>query len=695
MLLLTDGTVMVEAGDRVHWMRLTPDAHGSYVNGSWQSLPQSVMGTPRLYFASQVLPSGKVWVLGGEYSGIGLAQNVTGSGEVFDPATNRWAPIAPFPSQPDCVRVSQFNAVVTAASPVISNIDAPEDWQPGWLVLGPGIPAGAVIVKVDSLNQIEISRNATGSGGTSLLFATVTSGNLTSGSNAIEGIPSTAGYQTDWGISGPGIPAGSTVVSIDSPTSLRISQNATATTTSSAFLLTVARRPANCFGDDPSILMPGGKVLTGDLSNASTFLYDVATNSWVQGPNKAYNDPSDEEGWARIADGSLITYDIFQSIRTGKGYAERYDPVSNRWTGISPSDGSAKGALPLLSSVADGAEMGPLVRLYDDRVLALGANGHTALYTPGTNTWAPGPDMVGTLGGLPFLFGADDAPAAVLPNGHVMFAADAGNALILTGTLTAGSAAVIGIPSTAQLQPGWGVAGPGIPSGTTIVTIDSASQVTLSQAATQNQSNEPIQFGMLFGYPTQLFDFDPAANAISPVSPSLPDPLLNFIGAFVTRMLMLPTGQMLLSDSSAQLWIYTPDGAADERLRPQISSVSAAGYGIFQLRGTQLTGQSAGSAYGDDVQSDENYPIVRFTDATGLTYYARTSQWSYIGVGGGTTPQTVEFAINPQMPAGTYLLTVSAAGLSSDPVMAVVNPFWNTFEITGRRSRLARVRGLP
>jgi hypothetical protein len=389
----------------------------------------------------------------------------------------------------------------------------------------------------------------------------------------------------------------------------------------------------------------------------------------------------------------LITYDIVQSIRTGKGYAERYDPVSNRWTGISPSDGTANGTLPVLSSLAVGEEMGPLVRLYDDRVLALGANGHTAIYKPGTNTWAAGPDTVGLLGGQPFLFGADDAPAAVLPNGHVLFAADAGNGLASTGTLAAGSPAVTGIPSTAQLQIGWAVIGAGVPGGTVIRSVDSGSQVTLSQNATQTLSNAPIQFGSIFSPPTRIFDFDPAANAVAPVSPAIPDLLLNVRSSFMTRMLMLPTGQMLLSDSSTQLWIYTPDGATHRDLRPQISSVAAAGYGVFQLTGTQLSGQSAGSAYGDDVQSDENCPIVRFADAAGLTYYARTSGWSYIGVGGGAAPQTVEFALNPQMPPGTYLMTVSAAGLSSEPVEAVVNPYWNTIELMGRLSRNSKVRG--
>ena len=64
MMLLTDGTVMVEENDIIHWMRLTPDAQGNYINGDWTTNPISAMSTPRLYFASQVLPSGKGLGLG-------------------------------------------------------------------------------------------------------------------------------------------------------------------------------------------------------------------------------------------------------------------------------------------------------------------------------------------------------------------------------------------------------------------------------------------------------------------------------------------------------------------------------------------------------------------------------------------------------------------------------------------------------
>jgi hypothetical protein len=198
----------------------------------------------------------------------------------------------------------------------------------------------------------------------------------------------------------------------------------------------------------------------------------------------------------------------------------------------------------------------------------------TALYTPGTNTWAAGPDITGTLNGIPSPFGADDAPAAILPNGHVIFAADAGaSQFTSSGDITTGSKIIVNIPSTAILQVGWGVSGTGIPSGSTITSVDSASQIHISQNATATAVGVAIKFGGTFTRPTQLFDFNPGTNAISPVSPAIPDTNLNNDAVFIMRMLVLPTGQMLFSDSSNQVWAYTPDGTPSPALRPVINGI--------------------------------------------------------------------------------------------------------------------------
>jgi hypothetical protein len=87
MLLLTDGRVMAKtsyggASYGNTWDILTPDATGSYINGTWTS--SSPMFDTRLYFSTQILKNGNVYVAGGEY-GTGK-----GSSEIYNPYSDIW-----------------------------------------------------------------------------------------------------------------------------------------------------------------------------------------------------------------------------------------------------------------------------------------------------------------------------------------------------------------------------------------------------------------------------------------------------------------------------------------------------------------------------------------------------------------------------------------------------------------------------
>jgi hypothetical protein len=262
-----------------------------------------------------------------------------------------------------------------------------------------------------------------------------------------------------------------------------------------------------------------------------------------------------------------------------------------------------------------------------------------------------------------------------MPNGHVLFTADAGpSSFTSSGDTTAGSNVITAIPSTAILQVGWAVNGVGVPSGSTIVTVDSPSQIHISRAATATNTAEALTFGGTFSNPTQVFEFDPVANAISPVAPSLDDPSLSFKPSFVTRMLVLPTGQILFNDDSRQLYVYTPDGGPKPKLRPVIHDVVYDGGGVFTLVGTQLNGQSAGSSYGDDVESDENFPIVRLSDEDGTVFYARTTNWTSTGVATGRAREKVDFTLPAGIPPGKYQLVDVGAGIASPPVVIRLTP---------------------
>ncbi len=92
-LLLTDGGVMMHEYNTGNWWRLTPTPAGSYVNGTWTKLASMQSGYAPLYFASAVLPDGRVLVEGGEYNN--LVGNETNLGDIYDPTTNTWTAVNP------------------------------------------------------------------------------------------------------------------------------------------------------------------------------------------------------------------------------------------------------------------------------------------------------------------------------------------------------------------------------------------------------------------------------------------------------------------------------------------------------------------------------------------------------------------------------------------------------------------------
>ena len=99
MLLLTDGRVLVHSepncsgckGNYANWYTLTPDANGSYVNGTWTQVASTPTGYAPLFFGSAVLKDGKVVIQGGEYNCTSGCSAVWQSkGAIYDPAANTW-----------------------------------------------------------------------------------------------------------------------------------------------------------------------------------------------------------------------------------------------------------------------------------------------------------------------------------------------------------------------------------------------------------------------------------------------------------------------------------------------------------------------------------------------------------------------------------------------------------------------------
>jgi hypothetical protein len=90
-LLMTDGTVMISDACTGNWCRLTPDSTGSYQTGSWSKAASLPSGYAPLYFASAILPDGKMIVNGGEYNFCQGAETTLGA--IYDPVANSWTSV--------------------------------------------------------------------------------------------------------------------------------------------------------------------------------------------------------------------------------------------------------------------------------------------------------------------------------------------------------------------------------------------------------------------------------------------------------------------------------------------------------------------------------------------------------------------------------------------------------------------------
>ena len=90
------------------------------------------------------------------------------------------------------------------------------------------------------------------------------------------------------------------------------------------------------------------------------------------------------------------------------------------------------------------------------------------------------------------------------------------------------------------------------------------------------------------------------------------------IPSYVGDMLVLPTGQVLLTTQGAvsphpQVLVYNARGTYKPAWAPTITSVptTITRGTVYVIKGAQFNGLSQGAAYGDDTQSATNYALVR------------------------------------------------------------------------------------
>jgi hypothetical protein len=361
-------------------------------------------------------------------------------------------------------------------------------------------------------------------------------------------------------------------------------------------------------GDAASCVLPDGRVLLGNAdTNANpkaTAIFDPVSGTWSAGGDSL--DLNSEEGWTLLPDGTVLAVQC-----TNVPFAQKYVIATNQWVAA----GSTGATLPgnPVNVPPPIYEMGPQILLPDGRVFAIGASGHTALYTPPSTvptdpgTWAPGPDFPLSGGKL---MAAVDAPACLLPNGKVL--------------------CVVGPIATSGGDAG-------------------------------------------FSTPTKFFEFDPVTATLAPV----PGPAIADISpTYNCRVLVLPTGQVMLSACNDggikfDMQIYTPAGGPKAAWRPHITNVprQLRPGRSYRLYGRQLNGLSQACAYGDDQQMATNYPLVRLRGRPSFgERYCRTFNHSTMGVATGATIHHTHFHVPDDLPDGKYHLVAIANGIASSSI---------------------------
>ena len=182
----------------------------------------------------------------------------------------------------------------------------------------------------------------------------------------------------------------------------------------------------------------------------------------------------------------------------------------------------------------------------------------------------------------------------------------------------------------------------------------------------------------LFASGCKMVEYDPTTNTLSNAANPANCPADS---SFVGHLMILPTGQIMFTDFSGRVELYTPAPGLVAAAQPIIVAASTnltRGSVNNVLYGKQLNGLSENNAYGDDYQGSTNYPLVTLTNvSTGNVYWALTHDESTHSIAPGTIMYT-KFDIPASLPATPggptdYILKVIANGIRSAGIHVIVH----------------------
>jgi hypothetical protein len=436
-------------------------------------------------------------------------------------------------------------------------------------------------------------------------------------------------------------------------------------------------------------LTDGTVMVQGNAGNDWWKLTPDNTGSYVNGTwTQLASLPSDYDPYAEssavLADGRLLIeggeYNFGQFALTNLGAI--YDPAANTWTAVTPPKGwNYIGDSPSLvlsnGNYLIGNKLTKQMRELDPKTMkwtsvpskgkkdfdaeegwTLLANGsvltadvldapNSEIYTPSAKEWAtagstivdlhsPSPDgciNYGPGGKLCYYPPGEIGPQILRPDGTVF----------VSGSYTKN----------------------GGPGNTAVY--DSLTNVWTVGPPFPNDDNAGDSFAVLLTNGNVLVEGDSGTSYTFDGTKLTPGP-------FTPGCLMvLPTGEILVGGGTTET--YTSTGTYQTSWQPAISTFPATVTRgtTYPISGTQFNGLSQANAFGDELQTATNYPLVRITNSkTKHVFYAKTHDHSTMGVATGSATVSTNFDVPATMETGASTLVVVANGIPSPSVNVTV-----------------------
>jgi hypothetical protein len=370
-------------------------------------------------------------------------------------------------------------------------------------------------------------------------------------------------------------------------------------------------------GDAQGVVLPNGVYMQADCCTNQQALLNAKTLTWTATGSGKFDD-NDEEGWTLLPNGEVLTVDAYVPFNFP------YIPTGTNSELYNPKSGSWHSA------------GSTIVQLWDS---GLGCG----------ELSAPAPSPTFELG-----------PAVLRSDGTVFY----------TGANTCANG--VGVTAIYDTKDRLWYPGPVLPS------VGGVTDINIADGPASWEPNDKVLMMASPSYgspPSFFFEWDGHHLNQVPGPPNAP-----VDGSFYGNMLLLPTGQILLTDFSGDIELYNPNiSSKDLQFQRRIAPVVLSAPEVltrgksYQIEGTGFNGVTQGAAYGDDVQGATNFPLVRIRNLkTSHVFYSRTHDHSSMAVASDAVVST-HFNVSRAQESGASVLQVVANGIASKPVLVWID----------------------